>query len=101
MYFALPPDRRRAVTRTDGVWSYQAARGPEDIDEAMRTIEDWAEAIPGAPPEMLRFQRESRRYKAGLPHGLSPADVEIIETTRVGDPLLLDPHPRGSSYERG
>lgn len=103
MYYALPPERRRTVTRTDGVWSYHVARAPEDINEAQSTIKEWAEPIPDTPPEMFRFQRESRRYKAGLPHALSPAEVEIIETTRVGDTTLsINPHhPRPSSYREG
>ncbi len=82
MYYALSPERRRTVTRTDGVWSYHAARTPEGVEDAEREIAEWAEPIPNTPPEVLRFQRESRRYKAGLPHALSPAEVEMIEQSR-------------------
>lgn len=47
-----------------------------------RTFGDVALPTRVAPPQ------------SGSPARPLSADVEIIETTRVGDPLLLDPHPR-------
>lgn len=84
IYYAMPEDRRSAVLR-DGAWGYYVGR--VDPGTVAVASADWDEMpsllVPDdvASPvqiEIHRFGREAQRYRSGLPHGLAPHEVELV-----------------------
>jgi hypothetical protein len=92
MYWALPAEARRACL-VDRVWSDAAGVGGDLMGEGLEWVEDlvlgcrdWAHRRTAAPPELLdeanRLDRETSRYRAGLPHDLSDEEIEELGEDR-------------------
>ncbi|MFY9488057.1 MAG: hypothetical protein WAP35_05095 [Solirubrobacterales bacterium] len=81
MYYALPKDRRRIVEK-DPAWCFHVANAPDGVEEVEFRLDEFDLKDDGPiPPELENFRRERRRYKAGLPHDLSPAEMELVDGT--------------------
>jgi hypothetical protein len=79
MYYALPRDRRRLIEK-DPAWSYFVANAPDGIEEVEFRLDDFdlKDEVP-LPNGLNRFQRERRKYKAGLPHDLSETEMDLVD----------------------
>jgi len=92
MYYALPEDRREWVRR-DEAWAYHVDRVPEDAEQAVAEVAEWAQdsqrtladraRLTGVAPRQargtaLRHERLALRRDAGLPVLLSEDEREVI-----------------------